>query len=311
MNRHSKGVALITAMLVTAIAASVAASLATDNALDHRRTTMMLFHDQGMYVALGAESWGRNILYEDLVDSPDKDHLGELWASELPALPVDNGTVQGVVTGQMEDLQGRFNVNRLIDANNAENPEIREQFERLLAALDIDISFAQIAVDWIDSDQNGSFPNGAEDPIYTGMLPSYRTAGQMLTSASEFAALVGMTQADFLRLKPHITALPPDTRINVNTATGPVLQSLSDDLDAAVAESLIEQRDSAPFEQADYRQIFGAYDLRGLEQEIAVTSNYFQLKAVVQIDTVRVTYYSVLYRSNAGVTVLQRSQGTY
>lgn len=311
MKKFSTGVALITAMLITAIAASIAASLATDNALDHRRTSVMLFHDQGMYVAMGAETWGRNILYEDIVDAPDTDHPGELWASELPPLPVDNGTVQGVVTGQMEDLQGRFNINRLVDAQYRENVPIREQFERLLTALEIDPSFAQITVDWIDADQNGSFPNGAEDAIYTGMIPPYRTAGQLLTNASELAALVGMTQADFAKLRPHITALPPDTKINLNTATGPVLQSLSDLLDAAQAESFIEQRENAPFEQADYRQIFDAFVEGSLRQEIGVSSNYFQLKAVVQIDTVRVTYYSVLFRSDAGVSVLQRSQGTY
>ena len=90
-----------------------------------------------------------------------------------------------------------------------------------------------------------------------------------------------------------------------------MLQSLGEQLDAAQAESFIEQRENAPFEQADYRQIFDAFVDEGLRQEIGVGSNYYQLKAIVQIDTVRVTYYSVLYRSDAGVTVLQRSQGTY
>ena len=202
-------------------------------------------------------------------------------------------------------------MNRLIDVQYRENTEVREQFERLLTALEIDPRFAQLTVDWLDGDQDGSFPNGAEDAIYTGLAPPYRTAGQLLTNASELAALADMTQADFAKLRPHITALPPDTTINVNTATGPVLQSLGLNLDATVAESLIEQRENAPFEQADYRQLFDAHIDPRLAQEISVGSNYYQLKAVVQIDTVRVTYFSVLYRGNAGVTVLQRSQGTY
>ena len=108
-----RGVALLTAMLITALTGSLAAGLAWDNALDVRRTTVLLFHEQGMQVALGAESWIRNILRDDGIDS-QTDHLGELWASELPGLPVDNGSVQGAVTGNIVDLQGRFKVNNLI-----------------------------------------------------------------------------------------------------------------------------------------------------------------------------------------------------
>ena len=48
-----------------------------------------------MYVQ-GAEAWAADILRQDLVDSPDSDHLGELWATELGApgfLPDDTTAV--------------------------------------------------------------------------------------------------------------------------------------------------------------------------------------------------------------------------
>ena len=83
---RTRGVALITAMLITALTGSLAAGLSWDNALDVRRTMVLLFHEQGMQVALGAESWIRNILRDDGIDS-QTDHLGELWASDLPGLP--------------------------------------------------------------------------------------------------------------------------------------------------------------------------------------------------------------------------------
>ena len=65
-------------------AAIVAADLAWDNALDVRRTRMLLLRDQAVQVALGAESWVASILAQDLAES-DTDHLGEIWATELPA----------------------------------------------------------------------------------------------------------------------------------------------------------------------------------------------------------------------------------
>ena len=45
-----RGVALITAMLITALVASLAAGLAWDSALDVRRTMVLLFHEQGNQV---------------------------------------------------------------------------------------------------------------------------------------------------------------------------------------------------------------------------------------------------------------------
>ena len=106
----SRGVALITAMLISALAAMVATGLAWDNSLDVRRTTVMLYRDQAMQIALGAESWVIGILHQDLQDT-QTDHLGEIWAQELPGLPFEGGEVFGRVI----DLQGRFNVNNLID----------------------------------------------------------------------------------------------------------------------------------------------------------------------------------------------------
>ena len=73
-HRKSAGVALITAMLITALATMVAANLAWDNALDVRRTMVMLNRDQAVQVALGAESLVQSILRQDLEDS-ETDHL--------------------------------------------------------------------------------------------------------------------------------------------------------------------------------------------------------------------------------------------
>jgi general secretion pathway protein K len=305
-----RGVALLTAMLITALTGSLAAGLAWDNALDVRRTTVLLFNEQGMQVALGAESWIRNILRDDAIESTT-DHLGELWASELPGLPVDNGSVQGAVTGRIEDLQGRFNVNNLIDQNGKVDPDVLEQFQRLLVALDLDPRFAGLAADWIDADQNAGFPDGAEDSIYTSFTPPYRTFNRYLVNVSELAALEGMDKASFDILLPNITALPGRTQINVNTATPAVLKSLDSNLDDATVQSLLADREEGGF--VDYVQTFSPLlTNQAMFEQITETTSFFQLKAVVQIDTVRVTYYSVLMRApgDGPVTTIVRSLGT-
>ncbi len=301
---RSRGVAMITAIMITALAAIVAVNLAWDNALDVRRTMMLLNRDQAIEVALGAESWVSTILSQDRADN-ETDHLGEIWATELPGLPIDGGEVFGVV----EDLQGRFNINNLIDQNGKIEQKSLEQFQRLLNALGIDPRFAGIAGDWLDADAEASFPDGAEDGVYTGMLPPYRAANQLLTSVSELAALEGMDKQTYDTLAPHITALPGRTEINVNTATPAVLMALDENMSAGDVDGLVAERETEGF--ADINTAFSSLVTPEVLNTLSDSTQYFQLKVIVRIDTVRITLYSVLLRGPQGnVTPIVRSFGT-
>lgn len=303
--RHrSRGVALITAMLISAIATMVAANLAWDNALDVRRSMVLMARDQAINVALGAESWVITILHQDL-EASETDHLGEIWASELPGLPIENGEVFGAI----EDLQGRFNVNNLVDNEGRVDEESLEQFRRLLTALEIDPRLAGIAADWIDSNVDAAFPDGAEDAIYTGMIPPYRTANQTLISVSELAAIEGMDRAIYRVLEPHIVALPGRTGINANTATPAVLQSLDENMTLPDVEGLIQEREGSGF--SDIETSFASLVTPDVLNRLEDSTQYFRLKVVVRIDTVRITLYSVLQRAPTGtVTPILRSFGT-
>ena len=304
LRRRQSGVALITAMIIFALAAIVAADLSWDNALDVRRTRMLLLRDQAAQVALGAEDWIATILRQDLADS-DTDHLTEIWASELPPLPIEGGEVFGYV----EDLQGRFNVNNLIGGNGDIDEEALEQFRRLLAALELDPRLAGIVADWLDPDVEASFPEGAEDPIYTGRTPPYRTANQLLSSVSELAAIEGMSKPVFDTLEPHIVALPGRTSLNVNTATAVVLQSLDDGMSPGDVETLLAEREQGGF--ADVQNAFASLVTPEVLNSLGESTQYFRLRVTVRIDTVRVTLYSVLQRGpQGGVSPILRSFGT-
>ncbi len=306
--KSERGVALITALLIMALLATLGANLAWESYLDVRRTMTMLYHDEGSQAALGAESWVMSLLLDDAQDS-ETDHFGEIWAVEMPVLPVESDTIQGVLQGDIQDLQGRFNVNNLVSRNGKIDREAVDQFRRLLIAIDLDPRIADKAADWIDADQEAEL-SGAEDAIYSGMNPPYRAANQKLTSVSELAALEGMDKATMDVLLPHVIALPGRTLVNVNTATGPVLQSLNDNISAQVAESLMAEREETGF--ANVETAFAPYLGQEDARELQETSDFFQLKVIVQIDTVRITYYSVLWRdSQRGFVVpIARSFGT-
>ena len=196
------------------------------------------------------------------------------------------------------------------DGNGEIDQASFEQYERLLEALALDVRLAGITADWLDADQTERIPDGAEDPLYSGLTPSYRTANQPMTNITELAALDGMDRASYEILLPHVTALPERTAINVNTASLPVLQSLGANIRETDAEGLIALREDGGF--VDYAGVFAPLVDPGLQNWISETSSYFQLKAVVQIDTVRISLFTVLHRdaNSPDVTPILRSLGT-
>ena len=217
--------------------------------------------------------------------------------------------ILGEIYGEIQDLQGRFNINNLVDANGEVDQPSLEQFQRLLLSLGLDPRIAGITADWLDADQDAGFPDGAEDPIYTGFTPPYRAPNQIVPSTSELAAIEGMDKEILDVLLPHVTALPGRTAINVNTATGPVLQSLDPDMTVADVEGLLSQRGETGF--ADINNAFSAVVKPDVLSQLAETSDYFRLKVIVRVDTVRVTFYSLMERSAQGdVTPILRSLGT-
>jgi hypothetical protein len=114
---RQRGVALLIAMLAVTVGTIIAVNLMWQGTLDLRRAESALAPDQGMLYMQGAEAGGGH-LASRRSRLAQSDNLGEIWATELPPLPVDGGTIQG----KLEDLQGRFNLNSLIDNRGRPDP---------------------------------------------------------------------------------------------------------------------------------------------------------------------------------------------
>ena len=78
--------------------------------LDQRRSMTLFSLDQGFEVAMGAEAWAADILRQDKQGGSNVDDFTEEWATPIPPIPVEGGEV----SGQLEDMQGRFNLNSLV-----------------------------------------------------------------------------------------------------------------------------------------------------------------------------------------------------
>ena len=303
-----RGVALIMAIVMVAIATVLAVRIGTRASLDMRRTAGLIALDQAWHVALGAEAWAAEVLRKDREDS-QTDHPGERWAQPIPPLPVDGGTVRGA----LEDMQGRFNLNNLLMDDGTVNESAVKRCERLLEKAGADRRWARIAADWLDSDTVPGFPDGAEDGNYLSQNPPYRAANGPVTTITELMALPGMTVEEYLRIRPYVAALPLGTKINLCTASAPVLAALVEGgTDFGDADSLLANRRAGCFPtMEDVKATLSNEVFQALQPAISESSDWFRAVTAVSIGTSELTLYSLIERNDNGSsrTVL-RSTGT-
>ena len=129
-----------------------------------------------------------------------------------------------------------------------------------------------------------------------------------MTSTSELYSLPEMEREVFDVLAPHITALPTGSSINVNTATIPVLMSLSETMSASDAATIVEDRPEDGWEHLTELSDLLPEDVTA---PLSVNSRYFRLAVRVNIGSVEFTMYSLLEREgSASVRPILRSYGT-
>lgn len=301
---RQRGVALVTALLVVAIATVAAVSMATRQQLDVRRTATLLHGEQAWAYVLGAENWAKAVLRRDARES-QVDTLQEDWSTQPPVSFVEGGSI----VGRLIDLQSRFNVNNLVLQNGGVDQGAVTYYKRLLHNLEIDERLADALVDWIDSDINVRFPDGAEDETYLSQEPPYRAANQRMADVSELRLVKGYTAEVVAKLLPHVVALPVRTPVNVNTAGAVVLSAAAENVSVSDAERLVDDRGEDGYASVDsFRQntVLGGKQVD--PAQFSVTTDWFLMLGESNIGEGRVRLASRLQRDRDRVLVVGRQR---
>ena len=302
---NQAGAALIASLLAAALVSTLAAAMIFSQEIDIRRSGNIFHGDQAYLYALGVESWATMLLGRA---EPGEEH--EYLGRPLPPIMV----VGGQIGGRLDDLQGRFNLNNLVLADEETQERQRLQFRRLLTACGLSEDLEQAVSDWLDADQEPRFPGGAEDSEYLRRDPPYRTADRPLIDPGELARVYGFDSEEYEQcLKPLVTALPEVTALNINTAPAPLLASLSDQLDLGGAEQLLADRPTGRgyLDLADFlaHPALAGSGISGEDSGLlAVQSRYFMVQSEAVIGQSRVALYSVLKREGDAVRVLRRNR---
>ena len=341
---RQRGAALIVALLVFAIASALMVGLQRDFTLQLQRGSNSFLQEQAWVYLEGAENLAAMGLRLDAAqdsasDSP-RDDLTELWAQEATPYPLDE---QGWLLGSLEDLEGRFNLNGLVAGEAAVSEGEREssalgssnlgasklsvqqkQFIRLLQTLeDVEIGVSEAraltdaVIDFIDRNDVPR-PDGAEAEAYRNLMPAYRPSNRSLASVSELRAVKGFTPEIYQALAPWVSVWPSDSsKLNIHTAPITLLRSLNTDdqlepLPLFDAQRLSELRSAGEFSDLDTFLADPAFS-GGVTDELRTilgeTSDWFLLRAQVEIAGREQRLYSVLERDGQMVVSRYRSLG--
>jgi general secretion pathway protein K len=302
--RHQRGVALLTALLIVAIVTSLSVYLAWDLSLEIRRSQDLIDQDRAYALCLSAEALATQTLAQNAKAHPGLIDLQQNWA-HLPFSEL--GTQDIRISGHLEDLQGRLNLNGVLPGQpNAGVTTTR--LARLLEHFQASPDLVDAVRDWIDSDNITTGTSGAEDGYYLGLNPPYRAANNTFVVPSSLRLVRGFEARLANELAPYIAALPPASTINVNTAPPLVLQALG--LDTEQVQAVVVQRSQSPF--TNVAQLLALPAIQGGHLDttaLGVTSHYFLLHVVATKDRARVSLYSILAaESGSRVKVLLRAR---
>jgi general secretion pathway protein K len=309
--QNQRGVALMMAIIIVALSALAATAIAYSTVLNSRRAAGIFTLEQATRVAEGAEAMAAYALREDLKSQPHgPDSLTDAWATPYGPVEIEAGVT---LQANVEDLQGRFNINNLIDSNGVADPVAREIFDRLLTLLGMETRWSGLITDWIDADSQPVFPDGAEDSEYASQSPPYRTPNMPISSISELLALPGFGRQNYEKLRPYIAALPPGQVINHCTAPGVVLDALLGGKQefSNNEELLTEKRKNGCFPlRSDLKAATPAQQWTKVERYVSDRSLYFRLHSTVAIGTTEFTLYSLINRDGGQIRTVLRTFGT-
>lgn len=287
------GAAVLVAMLVVALATLAASSFMFRSHVEWRHLENMTRLDQAQWILRAAERWGAAVLMDDARQS-SVDHLGEAWATQLP--PVEAEGYQ--VSGRMEDQNGRFNLNNIVQAGKTDERQLLA-FRRLLKALNLPDELATAAMDWMDDDDLPITQDSAENVYYSSLNPPYRAANRPLIRLNELLQVKGFNRDILVTLRPYVTALPTRTAVNLNTARPEVLVALVEGLTPTEAYAMVAKRERAYYRNVqDFQQALPA-GLAFPHDMVSVSSHYFLAQARIRQGRMNLGSQALLQRTGS------------
>ena len=307
---RQRGAALLMAMLTVTLVASFAATALWQQWRAVEIETAERARVQAGWVLTGALDWSRLILRED-ARSGGADYLSEPWAVALQEarlssfLAADKNSsasdsaenqIDAFLSGHIQDMQSRLNVNNLIVGNKVSVPDLL-LFTRLFELLGLPQSeLLKLSEDLRSaSDKTPANPSATSAPLQPQRI--------------EQLAWLGVSPASIERLRPYVALLPARTPVNLNTASAEVIYASIPDLQMAQAQRLVDERARRPFRNLEEASRF-VPNLPGAVSagNHSVTTRFFEVRGRLRMEGTVIEERSLVQRDGLDVRTLWRER---
>lgn len=294
--KRQKGVAIITALLLSTLAVTIVTSLFWLQQVQVRSMENQRLQLQTRWILRGALDLSRLILNQDFIDSQTITRLDGVWATPLEETRLDDYVererLQGenfnaTLSGRMTDAQARYNLGNLAQGKQIQTAEV-EVFARLLSNLRLDSGLAQNVASMVAQSNTVAVPQqeqaGSNEPM--GMV-----------RVEDLLAVSGFTPQAIEQLRDYVIVLPASpVSVNVNTAPAEVLSALVPGLSLSDAAAMVSARKTVYYRsKAEFQAL---YQVAGKTITAAwdVRSDYFLAYSRVKLDRASLETQSLLAR---------------
>lgn len=306
-NNKEHGLALITVLLIFALVSMLAVSIQTQQEYTIRQASATLSSSQQYTALLSIEDFAKAGLMYDYKRDTDANELwdtgSELWNKPFP---LQLEAIQSAI--YIRDLQGLFNLNSL-HPTHPQNGASKLRLKRLLDELGIESGMENTLTQWFTKDHSSNYD-------YQNQEPAYSASEIEFSHPSELLLLTGVTQDQYLKLEPYITALPITTPLNINTTYPEILSAWDSKLTLDQSREIVNKTRSnncGPLERnnfvfSDIDTLFEEAAIKDLADpnknpdntwdkgDFDVKTKYFSVLSTVKINGEEVVLESIIKR---------------
>jgi len=307
--KRQRGVAVITALLLTTLAVTIVASLFWQQQVQVRSMENQRLHLQTKWILRGALELSSLILKSRTGQAQTMTTLDQVWTTPLAETRLDqyiererleNEVFNATLSGNLSDATARYNLNHLAK-NGLPDLEQVAIFRRLLTNLQLDPGLAVKAAQMVAAANPA--PAAAGVP---GAQPQ-RAASNVpmgLVQVDDLLAVPGFTREVVNRLHDFVIVLPAGVPVNVNTAPAEVLSALIENFSMAEATALVAQRKRIPFNNPDNMLLNVPGKVKMPGADMAVSSNYFLAQSRIRLDRAALDAESLIESNLSGQTTV-------
>ena len=298
---RQRGVAVITALLLTALAITVVASLFWQQQVQVRSMENQRQRLQTQWAMRGMVDFARFWLRQD---NPSLTALDGVWATPIEEARLDDYVdrekvemekFDATVSGRALDAQGRFNLTNLVDVMGNPSPPHLQAYQRLLGNLQLDSGLAQATADAVVRARPKARAATGSNDAKTATTTSGSSEPVAMTQLEDLLAIPGYTPQIIDKLRDYVIVLPQVTPINVNTASAEVLSAVTD-MSVSEASALTLSNPRKKFvDRANFlNNINGKNAIDGVALD--VKSQYFLTVIRVRLDRAALDAQALVWR---------------